>query len=353
MAKITIKEIARLSGTSVSTVSRVLNDSPSVSPIKRAKIKEIIEQTHFQPSMLARGMVSSETKTLAVLVSDINNPYFTDLLSQIGEIAHRSGYTLLLIDTMTAGKRRSENGSQLEIEAFQNVEERKVDGVLILGGEIDKEDIDADYMSALNRLNQKIPVVIVAEKVGGCEATFVERDQQHSVSVITQHLLALGNRKIAFIGGQRGVRVTTSRVKAFKKIMSVYSKVDDKEIILTDFYSQSGYDAVTQLLKEEKDLPDAIVAINDQVACGAIRCLSDNGIKVPEDIVIGSCDEFPGSEFMIPRVTTVNQHNEKLGKIALIHLFERISGKKMEVNDSLNLPELVIRESCGAKINKL
>ncbi|GEO58278.1 LacI family DNA-binding transcriptional regulator [Companilactobacillus bobalius] len=349
MAHITIKEIAKLSGTSVSTVSRVLNNSPSVSPAKRAKIKNIIEQTHFQPSMLARGMVSRKTNTLAVVISDINNPYFTDLLSQIGEIAHRSGYTLLLINTMTAGN-NSKNSVQIEIDAFQSIEERKVDGVLILGGEIDKEEINKNYIEALNILNEHIPVVIIGQKVNGCNATFVERNQSQSVSIITRHLLALGHKNLAFIGGQPGIRVTSQRVNEFKKVLNIYSPSKNQQVILTDFYTQSGYDAITELLNSRKPLPEAIVAINDQVAFGAIRCLQDHQIEVPTDIALGSCDEFPGSEFMIPRITTVNQHNEKLGKIALFYLFNLIENKDFETIETNDLPELIIRESCGAHL---
>lgn len=349
MAHITIKEIAKLSGTSVSTVSRVLNNSPSVSPAKRAKIKDIIEQTHFQPSMLARGMVSRKTNTLAVVISDISNPYFTDLLAQIGEIAHKSGYTLLLINTMTAGN-HSQNSAEIEINAFQSIEERKVDGVLILGGEIDKEKINTNYVDALNILNEHIPVVIIGQKVNGCNATFVERNQSQSVSIITRHLLALGHKSLAFIGGQPGIRITNQRVNEFKKVLNIYSPSKNQQIILTDFYTQSGYDAITELLNSKNPLPEAIVAINDQVALGAIRCLRDHQIEVPTDIALGSCDEFPGSEFMIPRVTTVNQHNEKLGKIALFYLLNLIENKNFEAIETNDLPELIIRESCGAHL---
>jgi len=352
MAKITIKEIARLAGTSVSTVSRVLNDSPSVSPIKREKIKSVIAETHFQPSMLARGMVSSKTKTLAVLISDINNPYFTDMLSQIGELARKSDYTLLLINTMTAGQKENNSSVKTEIKAFQNIEERKVDGVLILGGEIDRENVNSEYLNSLNLFNERIPVVVIGQKISGCDALFIERDQPRSVEIITQHLLALGNRRIGFIGGQEGIRITTQRVEAFRKIMKVYSEIDEQLIILNDYYPQSGYDAAQQLINSKENLPDALVAINDRVALGAIRCFADNDIKVPNQIAIGSCDQFPFGDFVVPRVTSVDQHNEKLGKMALESLFKLIDKKPVEDIELINIPELVIRESCGAKLKR-
>lgn len=347
--KITIKDIAKMAGTSVSTVSRVLNNSPSVSEVKRNKIKKVIADNHFQPNMLARGMVSNKTQTLAVVVSDINNPYFTDLISQIEVISRAAGYTLLLINTMTAGKMNQKNSVQLETDAFKNILERHVDGVLLLGGEIDREQVAPEYLTALNQLNEQIPVVVIGQKVAGCEALFVERDQYRSAEIITQHLLALGHRRIAFIGGEPGIKITSQRLTAFKKIMNIYSQVDDDLVVLNDYYPKSGYDAMTQLINSSVQLPDAIVAINDRVAWGIFRALHDNNLTSPDDIAVGSCDAFPNGEFMTPRITTVNQHNESLGKIALHYLFQLIDHKNLEKIEETHLPELVIRESCGAK----
>jgi len=346
---ITIKEIAKIADTSVSTVSRVLNNNPSVSDIKRKKIKEVIAENHFQPNMLARGMVSNKTQTLAVVVSDINNPYFTDLISQIEVISRASGYTLLLINTMTAGKMNQKNSVQLEIEAFENISERHVDGVLLLGGEIDREHVAKNYLNSLNELNNQIPVVVIGQKVQNCKALFVERDQYLSSEIITQHLLALGHKKIAFIGGEPGIKITNQRLTAFKKIMSIYSKVNDNLIVLNDFYPQSGYDGMTKLLKSDNPLPDAVVAINDRVALGIFRALHDNGLNSPTDIAVGSCEAFPDGESMIPRITTVNQNNKSLGKTALYYLFQMINKASLNTLEETHLPKLIIRESCGAR----
>jgi len=198
-------------------------------------------------------------------------------------------------------------------------------------------------------LNDQTPVVIIGQKVAGCKALFVERDQFRSSEIITQHLLALGHRRIAFIGGEPGIRITSQRLTAFKKIMNIYAKVDDQLVILNDYYPQSGYDAMNKLLNSDVKLPDAIVAINDRVAWGIFRAMHDHGLESPDDIAVGSCDAFPNGEFMTPRITTVNQHNESLGKIALHYLFQLIDHKNLEQIEETHLPELIIRESCGAK----
>lgn len=349
--QVTIKEIAKQSGVSVSTVSRVINNSPSVSPAKRKKIQEVIDQLGFQPSMLARGMVSKETHTLAVLVPDITNPYFTSLIFEIEQYSQQTGYSLLLFNTMTAGKRKQENASSFERTHFKTIKEKHVDGVIILGGEIDKVDVDEQYIQALNDLNKQIPVIIVGQRHKGCQCTFVERDLEKGVTLLTHHLLALGYHDIAFIGGEPGIKITETRLKTFKDILSIYTKVKDEYIILTDYYTKDGYNAMRQLIGQDHPLPEAIIAINDNVAIGAIRALADAGMKCPEDIKIVSCDYFTNSEFYTPRITTIDQHNEYLGEFIIKKLLCLIHQEDSEIQFYHN-PELIIRESCGTYLRE-
>ncbi|WP_050637229.1 LacI family DNA-binding transcriptional regulator [Candidatus Stoquefichus sp. SB1] len=353
MAKkqVTIKEIAKQSGVSVSTVSRVLNDSPSVAPEKRKRIQEVIDQLGFQPSMLARGMVSKETYTFAVIVPDITNPYFTSLIFEIEQYSKKRGYSLLLVNTMTAGKNKDENSSTYEINNFKTIKEKQVDGVIILGGEIDKVDVDPHYIKALNDLHKQIPVIIIGQKHVGCQCIFIERNHEKGVIALTQHLLALGHRDIAFIGGEPGVIITEERLRAFKNTLSIYSRIKDEYIILTDYYTKDGYNAMRQLIGADTPLPSAIVAINDNVAMGAIRALTDAGLNCPIDVKIVSCDYFSNSEYNVPRLTTIDQHNEYLGQFAVSKLINIIHSQD---NDSqfFHEPELIIRESCGTYLKE-
>ncbi|MFK4566644.1 LacI family DNA-binding transcriptional regulator [Enterococcus sp. UD-01] len=345
---ITIKEIAKKSGVSVSTVSRVLNNHPSVSPSKRLKVQKIIKEEGFQPSMLARGMVSNKTQTLAVLVPDISNPYFTALVSEIELASQRFDYSLLLFNTMTAGPNKQENSSFTEQNTFRTILEKKVDGVIILGGEIDKDEPNEAYLQALNQLNNQIPVLIVGQQQKNCDAYFVERDLEKGVFLATQHLLALGNRSIGFIGGEADIKITTQRVAAFKKAVSLYASFDESLLFLSDFYTIDGYNSMTQLIQEKAELPDAVLAINDHVALGAFRALKDHQLSCPKDIALVSCDAFPNGEYQTPRITTVDQHNSYLGRIAVERLLELINEEAVE-QFKTHSPDLIIRESCGIK----
>ncbi|MGL4696545.1 LacI family DNA-binding transcriptional regulator [Enterococcus larvae] len=343
---ITIKEIAKKSGVSVSTVSRVLNNHPSVSPVKRAKVQAIIEEESFQPSMLARGMVSNQTKTLAVVVSDITNPYFTSLVSEIELASQDQHYSLLLFNTMTAGHKKKPDGSFIEKDTFNTILEKKVDGVLILGGEIDRDNPNPDYLKALNQLNKQIPVLIIGQAQKDCTCSFLERDLEKGVFLAMQHLLALGYRRIGFIGGESGVKITTQRVQAFEKALSLYSTFDASLLYLSDFYTEDGYQSMTKIIQEQETLPDAVLAINDRVAIGAFRALKDKQLSCPEDIAIASCDAFPDGEYQIPRITTINQHNQILGQLAVKRLLKLINEEPLGAID-LHSPDLIIRESCG------
>ncbi|WP_321383341.1 LacI family DNA-binding transcriptional regulator [uncultured Enterococcus sp.] len=343
---ITIKEIAKKSGVSVSTVSRVLNNHPSVSPVKRAKVQAIIEEEGFQPSMLARGMVSNQTKTLAVVVSDITNPYFTSLVSEIELASQDQSYSLLLFNTMTAGHKKKPDSSFIEKDTFNTILEKKVDGVLILGGEIDRDEPNPDYLHALNQLNKQIPVLIIGQAQENCTCSFLERDLEKGVFLAMQHLLALGYRRIGFIGGEAGVKITTQRVEAFEKALSLYSTFDSSLLYLSDFYTEDGYQSMTKIIHEQEKLPDAVLAINDRVAIGAFRALKDQQLSCPEDIAIASCDAFPDGEYQIPRITTINQHNQILGQLAVKRLLKLINEEPLGVID-LHSPDLIIRESCG------
>ncbi|WP_448949613.1 LacI family DNA-binding transcriptional regulator [Latilactobacillus sakei] len=347
---LTIKEIAKLSGVSVSTVSRVINNSPNVSAVKRDKVQSIIDEYQFKPNMVARSMISKHTQTIALVVSDIRNPYFIALVSQIEEISRQYDYSVLLFNTMTGGKQQSIENENQELTVFKTIEEKQVDGIVILGGEIDREQIDVRYRTQLNQLAGKIPTVIIGQPIEDCQATFVARHQEQSGQIVTQHLLALGYRKIGFIGGSASVRITQERLRGYRETMQIYADVDEQQIILNDYYVQDGYQAIEQLIQQDK-LPEALVAINDEVALGAVRALRDQGLNVPQDIAIASCDAFPNSDYQVPRLTTIDHHNDVLGEQALTQLMQLID-QEPPIALTAPMPELIIRESCGSQYLK-
>ncbi|EBH4247968.1 LacI family DNA-binding transcriptional regulator [Listeria monocytogenes] len=351
MKKITIQEIAKLSGVSVSTVSRVLNNSPSVSAAKRQKIQAIIDEHNYTPSVFARGMVNKQTKNIGVILPDISNPYFISLITQIQKFALDYMFSTILFNTMLAEPNNKNNQHPLTEEDYLKIIlEKQVDGLLILGGEIDKEIVSKEYITALNQLNKAIPVVVIGSKTPELNCLFIERNLKKGVTTLVSHLTALGHKNIGFIGGEAGVKITTYRLESFKEAMASYQHpINDDWVVLSDYYTADGYAAMTQLLENSATLPSALVAINDNVAIGAIRAINDANLSCPEDIAIVSCDQFMNGDYQTPRLTSMDQHNEYLGKMAILQLISAINGQvePMIINHN---PELIIRESCGSKL---
>jgi LacI family transcriptional regulator len=346
--KLTIYEIAELSGVSVSTVSRVLNDSPYVSAKTKAHVTDIIKKYHFSPSAVARAMISNHTQTLGVIISDITNPYFSELYLEIQRYAVELGYSLILCNTFYGGSSHGVSDTIPENTYFQMMLDKKVDGVLILGGEIDRDEISASYKDALNRLGQQVPVVILGQSIPDCCCTFINRNLSGGVSALVRHLLALGRRRIGFVGGEEGIRTTTARLAAFSQTLKALSIPYDPSLVsLSNYYAPDGYHAMKKLLEQKDSLPTAVVCINDAVAQGAIRAIVDGSLRVPEDISVVSCDQFPSGDYSCPRLTTLDQQNSYLGRMSIMTLIGAINHDSECITIS-HEPRLIIRESCGA-----
>jgi len=344
---ITIKDIAEIAGVSITTVSRVLNNNHWVSEKTKAKVDKVIKEHNFSPNLVARGMISKKTHMLAVVVSDITNPYFVMLVEQIEKVCLVAGYKVILFDTQSANKSAESVVANIDESIFNSVINSQLDGVIILGGDIDYITIPERYLSALKHLIETIPAVIVGRKIPELEYPCIVRNQTQSVELVTAHLLEKGYRNIAFAGGSEKVYMTRQRVNTFKKQLTAAGLVaDDDLIVLNNFYLRHGYQAAEQLLKKGSKRPDAILAINDQVAAGVIRALKDHQLNVPEDIAVASCEYFPGSEYFIPRITTVDHQNAKIGQAVIATILELIEPGTPMVKHPDILPVLVGGESC-------
>ncbi|GGG60315.1 LacI family DNA-binding transcriptional regulator [Paenibacillus radicis (ex Gao et al. 2016)] len=348
--KLTIYQIAELSGVSVSTISRVINNSPYVSARTKARVTDIINKHNFSPSSLARAMTSNHTKTLGVIVSDITNPYFSELYLEIQRYAVDLGYSIILCNTFYGGSNHGVSDAIPENTYFQMILDKQVDGVLILGGEIDRDHISDAYKEALNRMGKQIPVVILGESVPDCNCIFLNRNLSGGIPALIHHLLALGRRKIGFVGGEEGIRTTTARLTAYTQTLkNLGISFDSSLISLSNYYAPDGYRAMAKLLEQPETTPTAIICMNDAVAQGAIRAINDKGLSVPKDISVASCDQFPSGEYTSPRLTTLDQQNSYLGRMSIMTLINAINNDSEGISIS-HQPRLIIRESCGAHL---
>lgn len=348
MKKITIKDIAKLAGVSVGTVSRAINNDSEVSEKTKKKIEKIVSETNYHPSMLARGMVSKKTNMLAILVSDITNPYFNQLVAELDSQLIDKGYTLSLFDTQTANGIQDKKNRLTEVSIFKQIQENNFDAVLILGGLLDETDINPDYQAALSNLAKEIPLILLGRDLTHLSANIfsLKRDQRTPTQLLVSHMIQKGYQKLAFIGGSSNTWMTQERTDSFREILTEnHLPIDEKRIINNNFYAKDGYEAVTRLINSKVDF-DGIVAINDRVAQGALRALRDFSSS-PQLKGIASCEYFPDSDFHIPRITSVDHNIPELGEKAIHLLFEVLDKEPINTeNLAFPIPKLIIGESC-------
>ncbi len=350
---VTIYDIAKESGVSVSTVSRVINNNPHISAKTLKRVQEVINKHHFSPSAVARAMSINKTKTIGVITPDIANPYFSSLFLEIERSALENHYSIVLCNTLFGGASHGVSSPITEAQYFAGFMSKEVDGVIVTGGEMDKEEVSQEYLAAMNRLAAVVPVVIIGQEVPKCEGClFLNRNLGGGFSALVRHLFALGNRRIAFVGGEPGVRQTTARLEAYRRtLQSLNLSFDASLVALSDYYAKDGYSAMCRILDNPPERPHAAVAINDAVAIGAIRAINDRNLRCPEDIAVVSGDQFFESDYTTPRLTSLDQQNNYLGRLSITMLISAINGVSETVDFQHN-PRLIIRESCGAQIDR-
>ena len=341
----TIAQIAKESGVSIATVSRVINGTAPVAETTRIRVNQAIEKYRYTPNTVARSLINRQSMTIGIIMPDITNPYFATMFREFERAAHEAHYSVLLCNT-TFSAARARDMALGEADYFQMMLDKRVDGVLVAGGQADLLRVSEEYKAALRHLSAFVPVVVLGSPIEGVDCLFVQRERGQGVFSAVSYLSSLGHQRIAFVGGEEGVGITEARLNAYLDALHALGLPRLPELIaLTDYYIPDGYRAMESLLARQVPFT-AMLAMNDNVALGALRSLRDHGLWVPEDVSIISCDQFDAAEFLTPRLTSVDQHNELFGRFVINTLLGAMNGVKEDV--TLNYkPELVVRESCA------
>lgn len=346
---ITIVQIAKESGVSIATVSRVLNSTVPVAPETRAKVEEVIKKYNYSPNALAQGLIRRQTRTLAVIVPDITNPYFSTLFCAIDQAAHLSNYSVILCNTSFSAGSYAGGERQAEERYFQMILDKKVDGVILAGGQIDMVNISNSYLKALKHLASSIPTIVIGRFLPDIPCTFIDKESGDGILSAVRHLHSLGHKRIAFLGGEPGVYITEHRLQCYYDAMeSLHLKAGPDTVFLSDYYLPDGYEAASHLLESEISFTAALT-MNDNTALGIIRALTDHGMSVPGDMALISCDQFFNCDYLTPRLTSLNRMNELLGRYVIELLLSIIQESTPPEKVDLS-PKLVIRESSGSSM---
>ncbi len=339
---ITIYDIARAAEVSASTVSRVLNGKSVVNEQTRQKVLNIMAMHNFQPNRLAQSLLKKESMTIGCILPDITNLFFSTVFLQVEFYAAEFGYTMLLCNSL--------NNRDMESSCLQVLLERRVDSILFMGGRINESQPRPEYVREMQTIAERVPLVMINGKMPEVDAYVIQSNEDQGFTDLIQYLYNIGHRKMALIGGIAGVIPTDVKTRAFHKAVETLGLLTHPSwLIPRGFSVGSGIEAM-QFLFQQVELPTAILAINDQVAIGAIKEAQRQGLRVPEDISVVGFDDTFLAQICTPALTTVNQNYVQLARIAMDTLIAVATGqraRKLTVVET----KLILRDSCRAITN--
>jgi len=311
---LTIKDIAREAKVSKATVSRVMNGSKAVSPELFKRVTEVIEKNNYKPNELARGLVTSKTNTIGIILSDISNPVFGALTKGVNEYCQRMDYTVLVCES--AGEKKK------ELALLNKLEDKKIDGVLFAG-----VDVDADLIKTMKE--KPYPVVLVTNETSCGENVMatVVHDNVKAVREAVRFMIQNGHRKIAFISGpENDYSSGMKRVQGYKEALEEQGiEMLDSYIEYGKFTFDSGFQCMKKIYEENSVLPTAVMACSDLMAIGAMHYLKTVQVKVPDDISIMGFDDSELAMYSEPALSTVRISYFDEGEKAAIELLKRIN----------------------------
>jgi LacI family transcriptional regulator len=333
---VTIRDVARLAKVHPGTVSRALNDETRglVNPETAERVMRAAEQLGYRPNRIARGLKTSRSHTIGVLIPDITNPLFPPILRGIEDRLDDAGYTALIVNT--------DNDPERERSQLDAMHARQVDGFISATARLDRELL-ADLAG------RRTPLVLVNRSFEDGRVPTVAADDRQGVRLAVGHVIALGHTRIGHVAGPQNVSTGRRRHLGFLEAMRAGGlEVPDEHVRFgASFTEEEGARACTELLDTAPDLT-AIVAANDLLAIGCYDALETRGLRCPDDVSIVGFNDMPFIDRLRPALTSVRVPQREIGKVAADLLLERLSGDLQTVREILLEPTLIVRDSTGS-----
>lgn len=326
----TMKDIARLARVSLSTVSHVVNGSRFVSPEITEKVQKVIEELNYKPSLLARSLKIKATKTLGMIVSSGNNPFFAEVVRHVERYCERHNYHLIVVN---ADPQSGNLASHLD-----RLLAKQVDGLLLMCAEPQAQD--GDIMANVN-----LPKVVIDWWQQPVNADIIHENSELGGYLATSALIEAGYREIAVICGELSKPLAFNRLAGYKRAHSEKNlPIRPAWIIESHFHYDGGLEATERLLALP-ERPRAIFAMSDSIAVGVYQAVWRAGLRIPQDIAVIGYDNIELAQYLTPPLSTIHQPKARLAKQAVEQLLLRIQDPERPRQTVRLTPELVRRES--------
>lgn len=332
---VTISDIAKRAKVSPATVSRVLNDSGYVKDDTRHRILAAIKEMNYTPSAIARSLSKSETNTIGVIVPDITNTYFGEIIKGISEIAERNNLNIILFNT--------ENYLDKEIRALNLLKEQRIKGIIMTPG-FGEEKLNESYIKTIKNLN--IPIILVSADIKFTKLNGVFVDNVKGGYDATSILIKEGHTKIAIMAGLLSSEPATDRLMGYKKALEENNiKLNDKYIFYGDFKLDKACELTKKIFKE-KDQPTALVSCSNMMTMGVIKALKEQNKNIPKDLAIVGFDKIDFLDIVGLNITYMEDCPIELGRLSMDMLCDIISNTdKTQVRRLVIAPQMISRGS--------
>ena len=313
-AIVTIKDIARAAGVSHPTVSRALNNHPAISESTRERIIELAQQMGYVPNAAARGLKTNRTRALGVILRQIDDPFWIEVVDGVDSVLHPEGYSLFIAST--------HNEKQREKEVVQAMVQRGVDGVILLSPLFSEEQC-----KILNSYD--LPMVMVNNEGAGECRYIIYNDDVYGARLLTKHLIDLGHTRLAYLGKRHGGFPNSDRLAGFRaEMQAARLPVDERYIYDTSAGNPTGGREGAEYLLSLDEIPSAIVCYNDFLAVGVYNYLHEKGLRIPQDVSVTGFDNISIAAYLSPPLTTLHQHKFQMGEGAARMMLEVLSNRQ-------------------------
>jgi LacI family transcriptional regulator, galactose operon repressor len=331
--KVTIKDVARRAGVSPATASRVSGKYGYASKAVRRKVQAAIQELGYHPNFVARSMVTKDTRTLGLIVTDITNPFFAQLMRSVEDIAWEAGYTLFLAN--------SDENPEREAAIIQTILERQVDGLIL----VPASSQSTPYLEHF--LLQGIPLVLLDRNVKGLAVDAVMVDNEAGAHQAVSYLIRLGHRHIGMVIDNLDISTNAERLAGYRRAFLEADLVVDEQFIQScQFTEQSAFNLTVRMLSNPHR-PTALFAANNFMTLGILRAARETHLRIPEDIALVGFDDLDWTAFSPLQLTAVAQPVQELGSLAARRLLMRLQGDQMSPMEIRLNTKFIIRKSCG------